>query len=535
MIKLDKFFLVFLCLVFSSVSAIENPNSVFVVTFNAENLFDNIDDLSNPRDDTYLPIKHKDKDKEAHDKKCEELNQGFYKNQCIELDWNEEVFHAKLENYANVIKAMPHMPEILIIPETENKDVLETLVDKFLTNSGYSVVQLDTTDKPSSRGIDVGLLTTLKVKSSQAHKIDFKRDNNICGKTRDILAVSLELPDGKDLHVFGVHFPSGRSPVKCRYRAFQKLNELQKALPEGSMKIAAGDFNFNCNETSSAAFFRLLQRGGWYSSPVINNNCLSPGTSKFTERLIDYWHTWSYLDNILISKELSLTKPFPENWFADLGSFQTLVVDPNQYMLDEDAKGYIEPRRFDPITKSGVSDHWPVGLRLLNRKVNNVQNKTSFERNYSSESINAINLNFSIEKCREDFSEVYKHINKKNLDVKCSDLHPKVKTGYIEIQEKISINTFFDQVKSQFGFAKLSQVADCGPGELFNEIEKNCPDGGDGGPGVLFNEINIATNLLENGSTIPMNTEFFIPSNSEYYSFTNKFGNTGVIQLTKKY
>ena len=80
------------------------------------------------------------------------------------------------------------------------------------------------------------------------------------------------------------------------------------------------------------------------------------------------WNTWSFLDQILISQELSMTKPSQKNWFAEIGSFQTLVVHPSQYKVDEDNEGYIEPRRFDPVTKTGVSDHWPVGIRLLKRR-----------------------------------------------------------------------------------------------------------------------------------------------------------------------
>jgi len=346
----------------------DSSNSIFVGTFNAENLFDIKDDNDNPRDDTYLPKVVKDYNRDEHDKKCDDLNSGFYKKQCIELDWSEDVFTSKLKAYADVIKAMPQLPAILVVPETENKYVLEQLVQNFLPDTNYKVVQLDTSDKPDSRGIDVGLLTYLPIKSSKSHIIDFGKDAELCGKTRDMLEVVIELPDGDNLYVFGVHFPSGRSPVKCRYRALKNLNSLASNLPEGSLKVAAGDFNFNCTETSSAAFERLLQRGNWYVSPIVRHGCTSPGSSKYTDNFFDYWHTWSYLDLVMVSKELSPTKPSEKNWFADLGSFQTLIVDSNQYMVDEQNKGYIEPRRFDPIAKKGVSDHFPVGLRLLKRR-----------------------------------------------------------------------------------------------------------------------------------------------------------------------
>lgn len=37
-------------------------------------------------------------------------------------------------------------------------------------------------------------------------------------------------------------------------------------------------------------------------------------------------------------------------------------------MVDEGDYGYIEPRRFDPVTGRGVSDHFPVQIRLISRR-----------------------------------------------------------------------------------------------------------------------------------------------------------------------
>lgn len=357
---------IFLTFLSPSISVAESIN---IVTFNAENLFDTQDDIENPRDDTYLPLAIKSARGAIHDRKCEEHNSGFYLEQCKTLDWNEAVYDAKLKAYADVLLAMPAMPDVIVIPETESLKVMQDLVDRHLPEEGFKIVQLDTSDEPVSRGIDVALLSKLPIVGEpKAHVVDFGRSSERCGITRDILQVTVKLPDGEDLNVFGVHFPSGRSPTECRYRAFKQLSTLANDLPEGSLSIAAGDFNINCNETTSDAYERLLYRGNWYLSPLITQGCRAPGSSKHVDRLLDNWNTWSFLDQILVSQGLSMTKPSTKNWFADLGSFQTLVVHPTQYMVDEDDKGYIQPRRFDPETKSGVSDHWPVGIRLLKRR-----------------------------------------------------------------------------------------------------------------------------------------------------------------------
>lgn len=347
------------------------PDVITIVSFNVQNLFDTVDDPDNPRDDTYLPLSVKQADQATHNTNCETWNgpSGFYSEQCKTLDWSDAVYAQKLVRIGETVLAMGSFPDVMVVPETENAAVLEDLVAQALPGSGYRVVQLDTSDEPESRGIDVGLLTTLPAAGSpQAHVIDFDRDAEMCGKTRDILQVPLELPDGETLHVFGVHFPSGGNPYRCRIRAMNNLNALVAALPEGSLSVAAGDFNVNCNEGPTESFSRLLRIGNWYASPLVRSGCDAPGSSKFVDRLVNNWNTWSFLDMILVSSTLSPSQPSEKNWFADLGSFSTMIVTPEQIMVDEDDRGFIEPRRFDPVTGRGVSDHLPVEIRLVSRR-----------------------------------------------------------------------------------------------------------------------------------------------------------------------
>ena len=345
-------------------------DTITVGTFNLENLFDTVDDPENPRDDTYLPLAAKDADRAAHDIRCERTNSGsqFYAEQCRSLDWSETVYGQKLANIAAVIKAMSPQPDVLVVPETENAKVLNDLVSDHLSGSGYAVINLDTSDKPVSRGIDVGILTKLPVVvAPTAHKIDFKGDTKDCGVTRDIVHAGVEMPDGTALHVFGVHLPSGGNPFRFRTRSLLRLNELKARLVKDGIAVAAGDFNVNCNEASTDQFARLLYRGGWEASSELVSGCRAPGSSKFFDRL-QQWNTWSFLDMVVVSNGLSVGRPSDGNWFADLGSLQTQVVTSKQVRLDDEGKGYVEPRRFDPETGLGVSDHWPVTMRLVRRR-----------------------------------------------------------------------------------------------------------------------------------------------------------------------
>lgn len=101
---------------------------------------------------------------------------------------------------------------------------------------------------------------------------------------------------------------------------------------------------------------------------MVSTGCKAPGSSKYIDRLMYFWNTWSFLDMILVSKDLSPSQASTKDWFADLGSFSTLVVNREQVKTDDKDLGFIEPRRFDPESHRGVSDHFPVGIRLLRRR-----------------------------------------------------------------------------------------------------------------------------------------------------------------------
>jgi Endonuclease/Exonuclease/phosphatase family len=351
-------------------SAFAEP--VTVVSFNAENLFDTVDDADNPHDNTYLPLAAKQAAGAAHEANCKQANpntDSFFFKQCMTLDWSDATYKVKLQRYADVVAAMPGLPSVIAIPETENAKVLMDLKAILPQSADWNVIQLDTSDEPDSRGIDVGILTRLPIIGTPvAHKVVFSGAAKDCRATRDIVQAILQLSDGTPLNFFGVHFPAGGNPYACRLAAFGKLNELVTALPKEDLKIAAGDFNLNCLETQTDAMDRLLVRGNWYLSPLAKAGCSAPGSSKFIERGLNNWNTWSFLDLILVSSSLSVTQESVKNWFADLGSFGTLVVSPEQVMIDEEDKGFVEPRRFDPVTGRGVSDHWPVTIRLMNRR-----------------------------------------------------------------------------------------------------------------------------------------------------------------------
>lgn len=340
---------------------------VTVMAFNAENLFDTEDDPANTGDDTYLPLAAKQATPD-HEARCRANNDSdFYRRQCISLDWSEDVLTKKLNALAAVLKSASPFPDIVIMPETENLAIVERLNEALPVDNRFPhIVQLDTTSVTEDRGIDVAILSRFALSQpATSHPIDFGSNKELCGGTRDIIEAQLALPDGKVLHVFGVHFPSGSNPLICRQHAAVELNRIRAFLPADAIAIAGGDFNFNCSESQGALFERFVRHGKWAVPPAVRAGCNEPGSNKHADRSFGTWFTWSYLDFFLVSENLLAEQPSNSGWFANLGSFRTTVGTGEQ--IEANSQGYLSPKRFDPGSGKGVSDHWPVMIDLVSR------------------------------------------------------------------------------------------------------------------------------------------------------------------------
>ena len=311
---------------------------VTVMAFNVENLFDTVDDPTNTGDDTYLPLSFKQSNPD-HEANCRANNDiDFYAEQCITLDWSEAVIDQKIGALAGVIAEAAPFPDVLIMPETESPTIVSRLNDALPANRRYqTLVQLDSTSVTSDRGIDVAIASRLPLAApATAHPVDFGDDTELCRGTRDIIEASLTLPDGKTLHVFGVHLPSGGNPFICREHALQ------------------GDL-----------FERAVRFGKWGVPPEVMAGCAEPGTNKHRERSFGTWFTWSFLDFFLVTENMLAEQRSMSGWFANLGSFRTVVVSGEQ--LEASGEGFVSTKRFDPVAGTGVSDHWPVMIDLLSR------------------------------------------------------------------------------------------------------------------------------------------------------------------------
>jgi endonuclease/exonuclease/phosphatase family metal-dependent hydrolase len=330
------------------VTAKKAPDDILIMTYNLENLFDTKHD-EGKEDYTYLPLKKKQTSEVQEF--CNNLKVEYWKQDCLNLDWNENVLAEKMERLAEVILQVNDGkgPDLLFVQEVENLSVLRTLVDRFLKDKGYKEIIL--IEGPDERGIDTGLVSKFPLKGKPDLNLIPKVASE--GETRGILKASFELPDGTILTALGAHFASQHGPTSLRVAGLKTLNRLKAEIPSDHIVIAAGDLNITAKEDNDNKLFEKIMMKDWYVSHYIGcGDCL--GTHS-------YRGSWSFLDVMFFSKNLgpsgsSKWKVIPES------------IDTPKTVRHQVSR-FGTPERFgDGRKASGVSDHFPLIVTLRKRK-----------------------------------------------------------------------------------------------------------------------------------------------------------------------
>ncbi len=328
-------------------------NAITVMTYNVENLFDAMDDPGK-EDETYLPIEMKKT--VQHKAQCAKLARAWWRQQCMETDWSDSKIERKIGRLADVILQVKDGkgPDVLVLQEVENLNILERLRQNGLGEAGYREAIL--IEGPDIRGIDVAMLSKLpQAHPAKLHEIQLDYIDRKTGKvnpkkkarpTRGILQAQFQLPDGEILTVLGVHFPSQGSPTPARRKALQKLQEVRQQLPKDAYVIAAGDFNITTAEGGQEGLYKEMSKNWLISHQIGCQKC--QGTH-------NYRGSWSFLDVILLSKNFQ-----SEKWTVDTASVRT----PNKSIYQLNYWG--GPARFnDGRAQKGVSDHWPLAVDVV--------------------------------------------------------------------------------------------------------------------------------------------------------------------------
>lgn len=320
---------------------------ISVMTYNVENLFDTVHDEDRV-DFTYMPKSEKQTDEVR--RYCKSLS-GFYRQECFNLDWNENVLDAKLNNLVDAITQVHQGfgPDILFVEEVENDNVLRLLNNKMPVRYETQVL----IEGPDERGIDPGVLSRFpQWKDAELHIIPFEGGNGLeqMSRTRGILQVNLTLPDGTLASVFALHFPSQSHDSMYREQAIQFLAQLMESVEPGVVAIAGGDFNVIAEEDQQNQYFKNILSPIAYVSQLVGS-FEREGTHYFKKD-----NTWSFFDVLAVSRASEQS-----GWTLDAKSLRISDTGAQQLTGDE------TPMRFDPQNETGSSDHWPMYGELVKK------------------------------------------------------------------------------------------------------------------------------------------------------------------------
>lgn len=320
-----------------------------VLTFNVENLFDTEDDPQKS-DETFLP-KHQKQNKK-HKDLCEKIEVYKWKEDCLNLDWNKAILSQKMKRIGSIIKEANNGQgaDIVFLQEVENLDVLELLNKKELSKLSYKSVLIEGADQ---RGIDVALMTKLQVLETKLIEIPFNNLGKRKGDTRGLLNVRLKASNGTNLSVYSVHLPAPFHPTSLRKEALLFLNKLaSEDSKNGYLVVAAGDFNITHKEESEDKILEPYKRQ-WQISHIVG--CRDCKGTTYYERD----KTWSFLDQIWV---------YPLNNYG-LAPGSVKILNQEKAQIDPQTSG---PNAFkvgdDGKTSEGVSDHWPLYAEIISNK-----------------------------------------------------------------------------------------------------------------------------------------------------------------------
>lgn len=321
----------------------KGKNQLRILTTNLENLFDTTHDEG--KDDyTFLPLVVKRAMPEAM-AWCE-AQTGFYREECLTLDWTPSVLNQKLARIESVIRSSmaPALPDVIVVQEVENLSVL-SMVARSL-GPHYRAVLIDGRDE---RGIDTGVITRLQVRSSKLHEISTTSRR----PTRGILEVKLQF-GRKTVTVFTNHWPSQSNPDADRIQAGEVLLKAAEIAQENSdLIIAAGDFNTAADDVENALTSLILPHF-WDAEAEAR----ALGVDLGAAATYSYKGVWASLDHIFILKSPGVKKPD----FSQVKIFSDEGRMVEHYIFD--GKAQSRPRRYDPKTGMGYSDHLPLGLTI---------------------------------------------------------------------------------------------------------------------------------------------------------------------------
>jgi predicted extracellular nuclease len=315
----------------------KNVNSLVVVSYNVENLFDTV---NSPLfdDDAFTP-------------------EGSKK-------WTSDRYEKKVTDLAMVLGSIPgsELPAVIGLTEIENRKVLEDLInDPKLRNGVYEIIHEDGVDP---RGIECALLFRPEYFKYLSHNyIPIEDPVDPEYLYRSILHVQGKGPDGLTLHLFMNHWKSRSGGVAETERqriaaasTLQKQLDLLSSTESESRVIIMGDFNDEPTNQSIIHGLSALNKrknihpGDFYNLFYDTHNLERKGT-------YNYRGTWNMLDQFIVSynmlnQESGLTTGFEQ---GKIFSEEWMMYDNEKYGEKLPSSTYGGPNYY-----GGPSDHLPI-------------------------------------------------------------------------------------------------------------------------------------------------------------------------------
>lgn len=305
---------VLLCLMCTTAAVGENRDTLRVMFWNLENLFDFTDSGSGGSDADFSATGSR--------------------------RWSRKRFYTKVNSVAKTIlwAGESHggrMPAAVGFAEVENAfAVRQIMLAPAFRAYDIGYVHYDS---PDPRGIDVALIydrSQLRLLRSVPHPVNG-------GTTRDILEAEFLTVKGDTLTLLVNHHPSkygGASSEALRRGAMETLAEICRSCRHPV--IAMGDFN----DTPDAPAFSLLD--GILVNKASGLHAKGEGTIRFDGR-------WELIDMFMTSPDLAAC--------ADM----TIPTSPFLLVKDSAHSGYKPLRTYSgPRYTGGVSDHLPILLDI---------------------------------------------------------------------------------------------------------------------------------------------------------------------------
>lgn len=349
----------------------KSANEIIIASYNVHNLFDTKKD-EGKNDWSFLA-----KDFPGKIEYCKTLTNKYYKQTCLDTNWNSKRLKRKFIAIKKMItKGFSEMPDIIALQEVENDNVVAELAE-FI---GYDLSY--TTNSADRRGIDVAIM----VKKNKSFQILNAIEHDVKGEflvkpTRNVIELVIAIGDEK-LSVFSNHWPSQAAPSEVRVGVAKLVKEIvnERLQDPKHHVILTGDFNV-INKDHPHPFKDVLEVG---DNPMINVHQKFKRSRKVSRDIKDaqplgtYFYKrnmeWNVLDNFFASKNLRDGSGME----IDIESFRIVAprFSKKDFLYDRNRKSSLYgafipgiPKAYNTkvslkILDAGYSDHFPVVVKV---------------------------------------------------------------------------------------------------------------------------------------------------------------------------